>query len=79
MPQQPLRKADVELLEAIDRGQPTGTHADEDAVERLVKLGMLEERRRGVLTLTMRAQTYVQRRKAIQRGGKKPGKGSSKS
>jgi hypothetical protein len=74
MPQQPLRKSDVELLEALERGQNTGVFPDEEALERLVKLGMLEERRRGVLSLTPRGRTYVQRRKAIKRGGKKPGK-----
>jgi hypothetical protein len=70
VPKQPLRKSDVEVMEAMDRGQNTGTHVDEEILERLVKLGMLEERRKGVLSLTVRAKTYLLRRKSVKRGRK---------
>lgn len=70
MPKQPLRKSDVEVMEAMDRGQPTGTHVDEEILDRLVKLGMLEERRKGQLSLTVRAKTYLERRKSVKRGRK---------
>jgi hypothetical protein len=70
VPRQPIRKSDVETLESMERGQTTGTYYEEEVLERLVKLGMLEERKKGVLSLTVRAKTYLLRRKSVKRGRK---------
>jgi hypothetical protein len=66
-----LRKADVEVMETMERGVRGGTFFEEDVLERLVKLGMIEERKRGTYTLTVRAKTYLLRRKSVLRGRKK--------
>jgi hypothetical protein len=71
VPRQPLRKTDVETMEAMERGVRGGLMVDEDILERLVKLGMIEERKRGTYTLTVRAKTYLLRRKSVLRGRKK--------
>ena len=71
MPRQPLRKTDVESLEALERGIRGGVLLEDDVVERLLKLGMIEERKRGTWSLTVRAKTYLLRRKSVLRGKKK--------
>jgi hypothetical protein len=67
-----MRKTDVEVLEAMERGIRGGVPVEEDVLERLVKLGMIEERKRDTYTLTVRARTYLLRRKSVLRGRKKP-------
>jgi hypothetical protein len=68
---QPLRKTDVEVMEAMERGVRGGVLFEEDVLERLLKMGMIEERKRGTWTLTVRAKTYLLRRKSVLRGRKK--------
>ena len=57
MPRQPLRKTDVETMEALERGIRGGVPIEDDVIERLLKLGMIEERKRGTWSLTVRAKT----------------------
>jgi hypothetical protein len=66
-----MRKTDVEVMEAMERGIRGGVIVDEDVLDRLTKLGMIEERKRGTYTLTTRAKTYLLRRKSVLRGRKK--------
>jgi predicted transcriptional regulator len=66
-----MRKTDVEVMEAMERGIRGGVVVDEDVLDRLIKLGMVEERKRGTYTLTARAKTYLLRRKSVLRGRKK--------
>jgi hypothetical protein len=68
---QPLRKTDVETMEALERGIRGGVPIEDDVIERLLKLGMIEERKRGAWSLTVRAKTYLLRRKSVLRGKRK--------
>jgi hypothetical protein len=68
VPRQPLRKADVEVLESMERGLRGGIVIEDETLERLLKLGLVEERKRGVWSLTVRARTYLLRRKSLKRG-----------
>jgi hypothetical protein len=68
---QPLRKTDVEVMESMERGVRGGVLFEEDVLERLQKMGMIEERKRDTWTLTVRAKTYLLRRKSVLRGRKK--------
>jgi hypothetical protein len=69
--QPPLRKNEVEAMEAMERGVRGGLLFEEELLERLQKMGMIEERKRGTYTLTVRAKTYLLRRKSVLRGRKK--------
>ena len=71
MARQPLRKTDVETMEALERGIRGGVPIEDDVIERLLKLGMIEERKRGTWSLTVRAKTDLLRRKSVLRGKKK--------
>ena len=71
MARQPLRKTDVETMEALERGIRGGVPIEDDVIERLLKLGMIEERKRGTWSLTVRAKTYLLRRKSVLRGKRK--------
>ena len=79
MPRQPLRKTDVEMMEAMERGVRGGVLLEDEVLERLIKLGMIEERKRGTYTLTVRAKTYLLRRKSVLRGRKTKNPASSGS
>ena len=70
MPRQPLRKADVEVLESMERGLRGGIVIEDETLERLLKLGLVEEKKRGIWSLTVRARTYLLRRKSLKRGKK---------
>jgi hypothetical protein len=65
-----MRKGDVEMLEAMERGLRGGTIIEDDVLDRLLKLGMLEVRKRDTYTLTNKARTYLLRRKSVKRGRK---------
>ena len=67
-----MRKGDVEVIEAMERGLRGGTVIEDDVLDRLLKLGMIEVRKRDTYTLTTKARTYLLRRKSVLRGRKKP-------
>jgi hypothetical protein len=67
----PIRKAELETLEALARNRQDQAVFDDAILARLVELGMIEMRGSKWL-LTMRAKTDLLRRKSLKRGKKKP-------
>ena len=65
----PIRKFELETLEAIARNQQDQAVFDDAILARLVQLGMIEERRNKWI-LTTRAKTDLLRRKSVKRGKK---------
>jgi hypothetical protein len=67
----PIRKAELETLEALARARQDQAVFDDAILARLVELGLIEMRGNKWL-LTMRAKTDLLRRKSLKRGKKKP-------
>lgn len=65
----PIRKYELETLEAIARGQADQAVYDDAILLRLVEMGLIEERRHKWI-LTTRAKTDLLRRKSLKRGRK---------
>jgi hypothetical protein len=65
----PIRKMELETLEAIARNQQDQAVFDDAILARLVELGMIEARRNKWI-LTTRAKTDLLRRKTLKRGRK---------
>lgn len=65
----PIRKLELETLEAIARNQQDQAVFDDAILARLVELGMIEARRNKWI-LTTRAKTDLLRRKSLKRGRK---------
>jgi hypothetical protein len=62
----PLRKAEIEALERVARGQPDSATIDETVLARLASLGLIEQSR-GRYSATQRGTMELTRRKALLR------------
>jgi hypothetical protein len=70
MRRRPIRKFELELMEAMARAVPLSVEPEEATYERLAQIGMVE-RRAGKWLLTERAKMDLQRRKALERKRKR--------
>jgi hypothetical protein len=62
----PIRKNELETLEALGRGQADAHNADESVLERLHQLGYAQQRA-GHWVITQRGSMELQRRKNLER------------
>ena len=66
----PIRKEEIEMLEALGRGSVGRANVNEEILESLTKRGLVEQRLAKWL-LTSRGKTLLARRKALERGKRK--------